>query len=235
MDGITSLFGTTVLQMPLWLDLLGLIVGSVFGGLTAAERKLDVVGAMGLAMLCGMGGGLIRDMIMQVGNVYMLSTPYAIPASITAGLLGYLFLRGFRHFPNSMEWLDMVAISLFAAAGADKAMLYGLGGWACVLMGTMTAVGGGMLRDVFLGDVPQIFRHSNLYALCAVMGSLVYWLVAQLDVNRIWAVIACFVVTIGLRRLSLRFDIQTPDTIDLTDTVAHPLRHHRDTRDEKSD
>lgn len=206
--------------IPAWLDALAVLVGSFSGVLVARERRLDVVGYVALSILGGLGGGLVRDTMMQCGDVYMLSSPYAIPMSVAAGIVGLIFSDTLVRHPNLFEWVDIVSVGLFVVAGADKAIRYGLGPWAVVLMGTLTGVGGGMMRDVFLGDIPRIFRQSNLYAICAVAGSAGYLLlVSILGVGRPFAALACVVVVVGLRRLSLRFNLVSPAEEDIAPRV----------------
>lgn len=212
-------------SLPTWVDLMSVIVGSAGGVMVARSRHLDAVGFVGLALLCGLGGGLIRDVMMQVGSVYMLDSPFAIPASAATGLLAFLFPQALDRTGGLLEWLDIMAVALFALVGTDKALVHGFHPASCVLMGIMTGVGGGMLRDVFLGVVPRIFQKSNLYAVCALAGGVTYYLaVAGFSVNKLWASILCVAVTIGLRRWSLRFNVQTPADVDLGPSVAAPMK-----------
>ena len=211
----------SAVSIPVWLDLAAVVVGSASGLLVAQDRKLDLVGHIVLAMLGGLGGGLIRDIIMQRGGVYMISSEMAIPVTVLAGLVGFLFPGIFRKVPNLLEWVDIISVGLFVAAGTDKAVIYSLGPWAAVLMGTATGVGGGMMRDIFLGDTPRIFQRSNLYAICAVAGSVVYYVaIFKLCINRPWAVALCVLVTVLLRRISLRFNVLSPADMDLTPKVV---------------
>jgi uncharacterized membrane protein YeiH len=215
-----STHAVTSAGIPVWLDLVAVVVGAISGILVAQDRKLDLVGHIALSMVCGLGGGLTRDVIMQVGDVYMLSSPYAIAVTVVTGIAGFLFPSLARSAPALLEWVDIISVGLFAAAGADKALIYGLRPAACILMGVLTGVGGGMLRDVLLGDTPRIFKRSNYYALCALAGSCVYLLAMLcLAFPRGWGAIACTVVTVLLRRLSLRFNIVSHVDIDLTPAV----------------
>lgn len=117
------------LQMPVALEMLGIAVGSMCGTLDACRRKLDILGGVGLGMICGLGGGLIRDVIMQKGSVYMLESPLAIPVSVVVALVVFFFHSPFEKHPNAIEWLDILSIALFAASGSDKAVVYGLTRW----------------------------------------------------------------------------------------------------------
>ncbi len=215
----------TVAQIPTWLDLLSVLIGSFSGILVARRRNLDLVGFVALSLLCGLGGGLIRDVIMQRGGVYMLDSPNAIPLTVLAGTLGYLFSSVLERAPRLLMVVDIVSVGLFVATGTGKAMSFGLSFWACLLMGVTTGVGGGMLRDIALGETPHIFRKSNLYAVCAAAGALCYYLlVLGLHVSRFYAVPLCVLVVVGIRLWSVKFDVMLPVDIDLAPQVGHAAR-----------
>ena len=212
--------GVQTVSLPEWLELASIVVGSLSGLLVAHERRFDLIGFIGLALICGLGGGLIRDIMMQRGGVYMIDSPFAIAASLVTSVIVFLFPRPVERFPRLLEWIDIFAVGLFAVMGADKALVYGLNPLSIVLMGTMTGVGGGMLRDVFLGEVPHIFKRSNWYALCAVAGSAAYYLcVVPLGLSKEWAVLACVLVTALLRRISLHYNLYSPADVDLGPAV----------------
>ena len=226
---VPELFATypelAAVSLPTWVDLASVIVGSAGGVAVARARHLDAVGFVGLALLCGLGGGLIRDIMMQVGSVYMLDSPFAIPVSVATALVAFLFPQPIDRAGRLLEWLDIMAVALFALVGCDKALVHGFYPASCMLMGIMTGVGGGMLRDVFLGEVPRIFQRSNLYAVCALAGAATYWCAVVLgSMNKFWGALLCIVVTIGLRRWSLHYNVQTPADVDLGPSVSRPVR-----------
>lgn len=198
-------------MVPEWLDLLAVVVGALAGVLVAQERQLDLVGYVGMCLICALGGGLLRDAIMQVGEVYALDSRWPIPLCVITALVGFSFPSLITRYPSLYEWVDMASVALFVVAGASKALAYDLHSSAVVLMGVITGVGGGMLRDVFLGEVPHVFRQSNWYALCAVAGSVCYYLSDQaLRMTPAVSAIATVAVVLALRRVSLRYDIQSP-------------------------
>ena len=159
--------------IPLWLDLASVVVGSFSGLLYAQKRSLDLVGHIGLAIICGLGGGLIRDTIMQVGDVYMLNSPWAIWLCVVTACAGFLFPGLMTHFPHLLEWVDILAVSLFAAAGTDKAIMYDLGLAQVLLMGTMTGVHdeGRLLGrgTAYLPKLKLLCRLRNR-GICSVLG-----------------------------------------------------------------
>lgn len=217
--------GTHALLLPTWLELTAVVVGSLSGSLVAIDRKLDLTGCVALSLICGLGGGLIRDVIMQKDDVYMLNSTPAIVLCIVAGVIVFHFPKPFARVPNAIEWADIIEVGLFSAAGVSKALAYGLGGVQAILMGVITGVGGGLLRDVCLGDVPRIFQTSNFYAVCALGGSLAYFaLYRYAHVMNPWVAMVCVIVTVALRRASLRWGIVSSSSRDHTDQVLAPVK-----------
>lgn len=221
---------TVAVALPAWLDLASVVVGGISGVCVARARRLDPIGFVGLALLCGLGGGLIRDTMMQVGLVYMLASPYAVMSVTLIALFGFLFPGPFDKYPHFLEWFDIVSVGLFCLIGTDKAIVFQLLPVSAILMGTITGVGGGMLRDVFLGEVPKIFKPSNYYAFCALAGSSAYYLaVMVLHLDKFWASLLCVGITLLLRRLSLRYNILSPVDVNLGPHVhghVRRLSHH---------
>ena len=221
--------------MPEWLDLSATVVGAFAGVLMGKRYGLDLVGFVAVCLICALGGGLLRDAIMQVGSVYALDSPWPIPLCVLTALIGFLFPRAVSHFPNLYEWVDMTSVALYVIAGTNKAIEHGLYASSVVLMGTITGVGGGMLCDVFLGEVPRVFRRSNYYALCAVLGSICYYLlVCFYNVDQTISSVATVAVVLLLRQLSLRLDLKSPAEVDLEPTIVNTgkrvvsiaLEHH---------
>lgn len=207
--------------IPGWLDLSAVVVGAFAGVLAGKKYSLDLVGFIAMCLICALGGGLLRDAIMQTGSVYALESPLAIPLCVLTALIGFLFPSTIQRFPNLYEWVDMMSVALYVVAGTDKAITAGLHMSAIVLMGVITGVGGGMLRDVFMGEVPHVFRPSNFYALCAVAGSLAYFVcISVINADQTVSTVISIAVVLLLRRLSLRLDLVTPANVDLEPTVV---------------
>lgn len=216
----------TALQMPFALEMVGVVVGSMCGALTACERKLDIIGCVALGMVCALGGGLLRDMIMQVGSVYIIDSDVAIHVSVVVALVVFFFHGLLERFPNAIEWLDILAVALFAASGADKAMTYNMNIAIVLLMGVLTGNGGGLIRDIVLGDVPKLFQRGNWYAICSLGGTLAYWLLVEFcSLDKGIAGTISVLLTILLRRLSLRYNLLSPADVDLSPNVEQGLKH----------
>lgn len=211
-----SVIASESVAIPLAFELLAVVVAAATGALTARENKLDLVGAIGLAVLVSLGGGLIRDVILQEGNVYILRQPLALPVAIATAAAVFTFPVMVEKPDRLVAILDIFSVGLFAVMGADKTMLYGYPAITCVMMGFFTAVGGGLLRDVCLARVPYIFQRSNLYAIAAIAGALTYIaLVKCLGMWNIAAAILSVALTMLVRWWSIRYNIMSPTEVDL--------------------
>ena len=211
-----SVIASESVAIPLAFELLAVVVAAATGALTARENKLDLVGAIGLAVLVSLGGGLIRDVILQEGNVYILRQPLALPVTIATAAAVFTFPVMVEKPDRLVAILDIFSVGLFAVMGADKTMLYGYPAITCVMMGFFTAVGGGLLRDVCLARVPYIFQRSNLYAIAAIAGALTYIVLVQcLDIWNIAAAVIGVAVTMAVRWWSIRYNIMSPTEVDL--------------------
>jgi len=211
-----SVIASESVAIPLAFELLAVVVAAATGALTARENKLDLVGAIGLAVLVSLGGGLIRDVILQEGNVYILRQPLALPVAVATAAAVFTFPVMVEKPDRLVAILDIFSVGLFAVMGADKTMLYGYPAITCVMMGFFTAVGGGLLRDVCLARVPYIFQRSNLYAIAAIAGALTYIVLVQcLDIWNIAAAVISVAITMAVRWWSIRYNIMSPTEVDL--------------------
>ena len=155
------------------LDLAGVLANAVLGGLIARQEKLDPVGFLTLAVLSGLGGGLIRDVLLQNGPpVALTDNAYLLTAMAGAAVSYLVRVRG-RVWDRVWPVVDALALATWAAAGAQKTLAVGLGWLPAILLGTVTAVGGGAVRDVVLRRVPGILGGSPLYATCAAVDAAV--------------------------------------------------------------
>jgi uncharacterized membrane protein YeiH len=162
------------------IDLTGVFANAILGGVMARSERLDPVGFAVLAILSGLGGGLIRDTLLQEGTPIALVDPaYILTALAGAALAFVLHVEG-RAWDRLFPYVDALALGCWAAVGAQKTLAFGLGWLPAVLLGTITAVGGGMVRDVVLRRIPLIFGGTTLYATSAVAASAVMVLLSRL-------------------------------------------------------
>lgn len=161
----------TVTELFRVVDLTGVFANALLGGVIARREKLDPIGFITLAIMTGLGGGLLRDVLLGVGPpAAFLYNSYLITAFAGAGVSYLVHLRG-RLWNISFTVIDAVALGAWSAAGATKTLICGLGWLPAIMLGTITAVGGGMIRDITLRRVPGVLGGNTLYATCAVAAS----------------------------------------------------------------
>lgn len=153
------------------LDLTGVFANAMLGGVIARREKLDPVGFAVLAVLSGLGGGMIRDTFLQHGVPVALTDYTYVLTALGGAALTFLVRVEGRIWNKVWPLIDALALGCWAATGAEKTLGYGLGWLAAVLLGTITAVGGGATRDVVLRRVPAVLGGNTLYATCAATAS----------------------------------------------------------------
>jgi uncharacterized membrane protein YeiH len=173
-----------------WVDLTGVLANAVLGGVIARSARLDPIGFAILAILSGLGGGLIRDVLLQHGPpIALTDSAYIITALVGAAIAFLMRVEG-RVWNRLWPAIDAIALGAWAAAGAQKTLAVGLGWLAALLLGAITAVGGGFVRDVVLRRVPGILGGNTLYATCAVVASGVmvgFWNLGLVTVGTVLA------------------------------------------------
>lgn len=153
------------------LDLTGVFTNAVLGGVIARRAKFDPVGFVVLAILSGLGGGLIRDTLLQRGTPVALTDYAYLTTAFGGAALAYLVRVEGRLWDRAWPVVDALALGCWAAAGAQKTLGVGLGWLPAVLLGTITAVGGGAVRDIVLRRVPAVLGGNTLYATSAALAS----------------------------------------------------------------
>jgi uncharacterized membrane protein YeiH len=154
-----------------WLDLTGVLANALLGGVIARSAKLDPVGFAVLAILSGLGGGIIRDVLLQHGPPIALTDYAYVSTALVGAAVAFLLPVEGRVWGKVWPLIDALALGTWAAAGAQKTLTLGLGWLPAVLLGTVTAVGGGFVRDVVLRRIPNILGGNTLYATCALVAS----------------------------------------------------------------
>lgn len=213
-----------VLTVPWAIDYFSVIVGAFTGALVACERKLDIIGTVVAGLLTGYGGGITRDLLMQDYGVYFTSDPNLILICIFVCAFVFYFRGLFRNLDATVFFSDALSVGLFALAGASKAFTYNQGFLVSIILGAITGVGGGALRDICTGVVPSIFRQSNFYAVASLGGSFAYVLLAWANWPLPLAGAVCVFVVGFLRYWSVYFDWKTHSDVDFTRHISHGIK-----------
>lgn len=165
--------GGGALQVPFGADFFSVAVGVLTGAIFACDRKLDIVGTIVLGLVTAYGGGIIRDLLLQDHGVYFMEYPEVILICICLAVFVFYFRGLFRHTGQVLFFADALSVALFALAGANKAFACGEGFVMVVILGALTSVGGGALRDISVGETPGVFQRSNFYAVAGFGGAFV--------------------------------------------------------------
>lgn len=153
------------------LDLLGVFVFALSGALVAVQRRLDVFGVLVLGVVAALGGGVARDLLIGVPPAALRDDRYLIVA-VAAGIVVFFGSRHVERLAGAVRLFDAAGLGLFTAAGTSKALDAGLGAVPAIAVGCLTGIGGGVLRDVLVADVPLVLRRE-VYAVPAILGAIV--------------------------------------------------------------
>ena len=201
----------TTFQLPVWIDLGATFAFALTGALAAIKRGYDIVGLVSLALVSGIGGGLIRDgIILQQGVTPLLTNPNYLYVIGAAVLVGAVLGERVHQFNRVIAVVDALGLGAYACFGVQKALLAGLGPTAAVFVGVVNAVGGGLLRDVITREEPLTFRPGQFYVLVALAGAVMFvFLTAQLGLAATPAALAAILLTFVFRILTIVFNWRT--------------------------
>jgi uncharacterized membrane protein YeiH len=196
------------LELILALNLAGTFVFGLSGGLAAVRARLDLFGVIVLATVVGLAGGIIRDVLIGTPPATFRDWRY-LAAAAAAGLVCFFAGRVLERVERSIMFFDALGLGLFAVTGATKSLQFGLGPVQAVLLGTITGVGGGVLRDVLLRQVPTVLR-EGLYAIPALLGAVVPVVAQALgSANPVYPVVGVL-VCVAVRLVGLRYGVSVP-------------------------
>jgi uncharacterized membrane protein YeiH len=200
-----------VTAVPPLVDITAVLVGGLTGSLLAVRKHFDLVGVASLAIVAGLGGGIIRDVLLQHGPPAALQdSRYLVVALIAAGV-GFTRSTDVVRISRVLTLVDALNLGIFTIVGAAKALNAGIASVPAAFLGIVTAVGGGILRDVLAGEAPALFRTGELYAMVSALGSALFvalWESAL--VSRTVAGVAAIAVMFVLRLLAVRFGWTAP-------------------------
>lgn len=190
-------------------DLAGTFVFALSGGMAGVKHRLDLFGVLVLAFAAGNSGGIARDVMIGALPPAALSDWRYIAVSILAGLITFYWYRIINRLSSPVLVFDAAGLALFAVAGAGKALAFHAGPVAATLLGMLTGVGGGMMRDVLVSEIPTVLR-TELYAVAALIGAAVVVVGRMLHLPSSAAAVAGAVLCFGLRFTAMRRGWQLP-------------------------
>lgn len=200
---------STLIQV---VETLGVFAFAVSGIVEARRKAMDMVGVFTVAFITAFGGGTLRDLLLDRRPLsWVEHQEYPILVFAMA-----LVLAPFsRHLESQMSErvivvADAMGLGLFAASGTSLAMSFGMPPFVCVMMGVITGIFGGVLRDVICNEIPLVFRRGHLYATCAFVGCWTYLLLGWLNASPLVSLTGCVTLTVLLRLFAVRYDWRLP-------------------------
>jgi uncharacterized membrane protein YeiH len=195
--------------MPPWIEYFAVAVCAITAVLAAEGKRMDLFGVMVLALVTAVGGGTIRDLCLGVRPLIWIEQPMYLWTALIAAMATFVTVR-FVHPPHRLLAVaDAFGLALFGIAGTEKALMLGTSGIVAVLLGIVTGVAGGILRDVLRGELPLVFQPDvNLYATAVFAGALVFvllrvWLPAS-ESHRYIGMAVILVLRLAAMRWKLR-------------------------------
>jgi uncharacterized membrane protein YeiH len=194
------------------LELAATVAFALSGAMTAARSRLDGVGVCAVVFLTAFGGGTLRDILLDIRPFFWVRNVEYLWGLLVLALAAMVYLRQ-HHFElteRAIQLPDAIGLGLFAAVGVDMARVHGMPMLVAVLMGVITPVFGGVLRDLVCNRIPEAFSDHRPYALCAFVGGWLYLGLEMLALPEWVSLSATVACTAGLRLLALRFNWMMP-------------------------
>ena len=194
------------------LEVLGVLAFAASGIIEAARKKLDVFGVVLIAGIAAFGGGTIRDLLLGKTTFFWMQNEQWVWLIIGVGVITPLFFRA-RHIEitqRAMEWPDAIGLGLFATTGAQLALDAGLSPLMAALMAVITAVFGGIIRDVLVNEIPRAVNDHQPYALMAFGGAWILWGLEELQIENTIAITSTALLIIAVRFIAIIFKWKLP-------------------------
>lgn len=210
------------------IEILGTIAFAISGIRMAAAKRFDWFGAYVIGLVTAIGGGTLRDLLIQ-RDVFWMITPLYLAVTGLSLLTVIVFRQALVKGMRTLFLFDAIGLALFVVIGIEKTLAAGFDMWVAIVMGIITGSFGGVVRDILIGDVPLFFR-KDIYATACLAGGLVYWIFSLTGLPALFAQIACAAIVIGLRIAAAYFKWALPilrvDDNAIPDENKKLKRHH---------
>jgi uncharacterized membrane protein YeiH len=204
----TMIEPANLFRLVQFFDVAAAVVFAVSGALVASRKGMDVMGFMWLAVITGVGGGTVRDLILNV-PVFWVQNPVHVSACLVTAVVMHFVAPGVESRYRALLWFDAFGLALVTVAGTAKALDVGTPALVAIAMGAVTGTVGGMIRDT-LGHVPSVLLRHEIYVTASVLGACAYVGLNGLGQDRPTAMLAGFLVTFGVRGLAIKFGWSLP-------------------------
>lgn len=197
------------MNLILVLDIIGTVAFAVSGVLTAMNRRMDPFGILIVASAAAIGGGTLRDVLIGVPVMWMHDLTYLYVILATT-IITIPFRKRIRYIRRSLFLFDTIGLALYTVVGVEKGIEAGFSPVICIVLGTMTASFGGVLRDILSNKIPIIFR-KEIYATASILGGVTYFILTKTPLSNGYIVIISMVSIMIIRLLAIYFDLSLPN------------------------
>lgn len=210
-------------------DIFATFVFAVSGAFRAVKHELDLLGVLVLSIATGVGGGIIRDIMLGITPPVAFRDEKYLLVCILAGFTVFLVAPWIAKRWDAVLIADAVGLGLFSAAGAEKAMSMGLGPIGVMFSGAITATGGGVIRDILVREIPDVIK-DDFYATAAIVGGAVFYFLSGYGLPDFYVFMASFVFTTALRFIAMHVRIRLPRVKRLPDSPSRLTKNRRNRR-----
>jgi len=212
------------------LDLIGTFAFAITGCFKAIKHELDLLGFAILGLMTGIGGGIVRDIILGVPPA-ALKTDLYLTVCLLAAAVSYFSYRHIAERWNIILLVDAIGLGTFTAIGCAKAASHGYGFFGVVLLGAMTAIGGGTIRDILVSEVPEVLR-SGFYASASIVGAVVYFFIYRMPMFQnnptlLMLVTAVLILLVRIIALKKGFHLKRLHRMEKSPTALSRERHKK--------
>lgn len=203
------MFEQTVHTLIAWIDVIGVAVFAISGALEASRRQMDIVGFILIATVTAIGGGTVRDLLLGITPVSWIASPHILILCICSAVFVFFTAHKVESRFRMLLWADAIGLAVFSIIGTQKAIDVGVSSSVAILMGTVTATFGGLVRDIICNEVPLILRRE-IYATAAAAGSASYVLMHSLALPEPLSVLCAFFCGFSIRALAIVKGLSLP-------------------------
>ncbi len=196
------------MKLILVIDILGTIAFAISGVLTALNKRLDPFGILIIAFVAAVGGGTLRDILIDAPVAWMRNLTY-VYVIFGSTLFAVIFRKRLNYIRRSLFLFDTIGIALYTIVGVEKGIAAGFAPIICIALGTMTACFGGVIRDILCNEIPIIFR-KEIYATACILGASAYFLLLQTSLSTDFIVIISGAIVMTVRLLAVYFNLSLP-------------------------
>lgn len=190
------------------LEFIGTFAFAISGIRLASAKQFDWFGAYVVGVATAIGGGTIRDVLLDVTPFWMTNSIYLLCSGF-ALLWVIIFGKYLIHMNNTFFYFDSIGLALFAVVGIEKTLSLGYEMWVAIIMGTITGAAGGVIRDIFINEIPLIFR-KEIYAMACVVGGIIYWIMSLTVGEGMLTQLVTGVSIVLIRLLSVKYKVCLP-------------------------